>query len=383
MNRTIDLRAIRWMVTALTLSAAPPAVAADNTVTTKIEPISGKPGSSISLTYIGSQTLQHGLQYEGSPVGGLSGIDFDAATKTYYALSDDRAEKGPVRFYGLQFDIDASAFHSAKIVSQTELRNQAGDWFAAKSADPESLRLTPDQSAILWSSEGDAKAGIAPFLWKSDLKGQFLKEFPLPEGFKPETTGHSGIRNNQAFEGIAVLPSGDVLLSLENALHQDGPAATLMTNSPVRITRFAAGGQQLRQFAYLVDPIKVSATTEPFWNDSGLSEILALDDDRFLALERGFASGSGFFAKLYVADSGKATDTSQLGSLQNSEEKIVPAEKTLLIDFTAQGLNPDNLEGMTFATGSDGTPVLVFVSDDNFSSEQITQFLAFKVNMHR
>jgi hypothetical protein len=39
-----------------------------------------------------------------------------------------------------------------------------------------------------------------------------------------------------------------------------------------------------------------------------------------------------------------------------------------------------NLEGMTFGPRlPDGSRTLVFVSDNNFSSGQLTQFLAFKV----
>ena len=57
--------------------------------------------------------------------------------------------------------------------------------------------------------------------------------------------------------------------------------------------------------------------------------------------------------------------------------------KTLLADLTTTpGLSPlDNTEGITLGPMlPDGRQSVVLVSDDNFSSTQITQFLAFVLN---
>ena len=53
--------------------------------------------------------------------------------------------------------------------------------------------------------------------------------------------------------------------------------------------------------------------------------------------------------------------------------------KTQLLDFRSQELNPDNLEGFSFGTAKDGTPVLIVAADNNFSKHQTNQFFAFKV----
>ncbi|UXE64571.1 MAG: esterase-like activity of phytase family protein [Woronichinia naegeliana WA131] len=59
---------------------------------------------------------------------------------------------------------------------------------------------------------------------------------------------------------------------------------------------------------------------------------------------------------------------------------IIPAKKTLLLDLTSLGIPIDNVEGITFgSTLPNGERSLILVSDNNFSSTQFTQFLAFGV----
>src|SRR6476661_1425169 len=55
--------------------------------------------ASISLAYVGSYTIASGTAFDGIDYGGISGLDFDAASNRYLALSDDRSEKAPARFY--------------------------------------------------------------------------------------------------------------------------------------------------------------------------------------------------------------------------------------------------------------------------------------------
>lgn len=374
------LRAL-FVATALSTGLMPDYAAGQDKQTASISALFGQEGASFSLSYLGRQSLPSDFTFNGEPFGGISGIDHDPSSDTYFAISDDRAEKGPARFYRLKLDVDAKGFHGVRIVSRQELKQSDGKPFAAKSVDPEDIRLVADGSGLLWSSEGDAKAGIPPFLRISDRDGNNVKEFNLPEGFAPGADARSGIRNNKAFEGVAVTPSGDVLLALENSLLQDGPEATLTTSSPVRILRFGANMDKASQtFFYIADPIPQATTMEPFWNDGGLSEILALDEYRFLAIERAFASGSGFWIRIYLADAAGATDVLGLSALSQATEKIIPARKTLLLDLNAQGLKPDNIEGATFALAADGTKLLILVSDSNFSAAQKTEFIAFKIN---
>ena len=62
-----------------------------------------------TLRLIGEARLPHKLQYQGTTVGGLSGIDFDAATGTYYLLSDDGGNQSPPRFYTARLQLSAAS----------------------------------------------------------------------------------------------------------------------------------------------------------------------------------------------------------------------------------------------------------------------------------
>jgi hypothetical protein len=60
------------------------------------------------------------------------------------------------------------------------------------------------------------------------------------------------------------------------------------------------------------------------------------------------------------------------------------AQKTLLANIRALGIEPDNLEAMAIGPRlPNGHPILVVISDDNFSAAgapQINQFIAFEVD---
>ncbi|WP_203457586.1 hypothetical protein [Gloeothece citriformis] len=46
--------------------------------------------SSLSLNFIGQSIVSTGTQYQGTEVGGLSGITYDPNLDVFYAISDDR-----------------------------------------------------------------------------------------------------------------------------------------------------------------------------------------------------------------------------------------------------------------------------------------------------
>lgn len=70
---------------------------------------------------IGEFVLPTGLKLNGLEFGGISGLDYDPAQNVYYAISDDRSEKAPARFYKLKLDIDASGIHALDILETTTL----------------------------------------------------------------------------------------------------------------------------------------------------------------------------------------------------------------------------------------------------------------------
>ncbi len=332
----------------------------------------------ISLSYIGEFSLPTGQMFDGVEFGGISGLDYDPSSGHFLALSDDRSEKAPARFYELAIDVDATALHSVSVLKTVTLKDTNGQPFAAKSVDPESLRLGAD--GLFWSSEGDAKAGLAPFVRVAGRDGGFVRELPALAMVAPSADKTTGIRNNNAFEAMTFLPSGDLLVALEAALYQDGPAASLVNGSLARMFRYdAKSGAVTAQYVYPIEPIPQAPERADGWNDNGLPEILALDDHRALAIERSFAQDFGSSIKLFMIDLQGGTDVSQIASLVAGDARVVPVRKSQILDLRAMGLVPDNIEAMTFAKAKDGSELLVLASDNNFNGEQKTQFVAFKV----
>ena len=120
------------------------------------------------LRLLGETTLPHRMQYQGTTVGGLSAIDHDPAGGLWVALSDDRSELQPARFYTLSVDVSDRGI-GVQVRGVTTLRQASGQPFPKRQAggevvDPEGLRLLPGGSGMLWSSEGDHPANQSPAL---------------------------------------------------------------------------------------------------------------------------------------------------------------------------------------------------------------------------
>ena len=67
--------------------------------------VSSAHAADFSLNYLGQQIVPTGTQYSSTTVGGLSGLDYDAANQRYFAISDDRSQLNPARFYTLNLDL--------------------------------------------------------------------------------------------------------------------------------------------------------------------------------------------------------------------------------------------------------------------------------------
>jgi hypothetical protein len=357
-----------------------------------------QPHSQLEFVFIGQQVLPHGYRYAGTTVGGLSGIDYDAATGRYWAISDDRSEFGPSRFYELALDLSQFSktadpghpgvtFHGVQTLKRLD-----GSTFAdvrtnpGRAADPEAIRVHAPSGRLVWSSEGEriVKSGeppvlVNPHVWEMQRDGTFLRPFVIPEKFHA-SAGNRGIRRNLAFEGLAFTPDYETLYVMtENALLQDGPAASLTESSPSRLLALDyASGQARAEYVIEVAPIPARPDKADGFADNGIPEILALDRERLLVLERSYVSGVGNTIKLFLVDLRGATDVSGFATLAG--HRYAPAAKRLLLDFKTLGMRLDNTEGMTWGPRlPGGSRSLILVSDDNFNSRQITQFLAFEV----
>lgn len=347
------------------------------------------------LRLIGEDRLPHRLQFQGTTVGGLSGIDYDEASGLYYLLSDDGSNINPARFYTARLPFEADRLGELTLTGVTALRQADGSRYPAalrgiQVPDPEAIRWRAASQTLLWTSEGHALTGAAPALRESRADGTLVREFALPAMFDFHLT--QGPRINLALEGLALSPDGGrAWIAMEGPLRQDGQPPTVQAaGGPCRFTQLdLASGQVVRQIAYVPDAIPRAPVAPATHADNGVSEILMLDADRMLVLERAYMAGhdalAGNSLRLYLIDTREGTDTLAIPALQPGAYQ--PPAKLLLADFSAfTGAGPgyrlarlDNTEGMSWGPRlPNGNRSLHFISDDNFNPRQITQWLVFE-----
>ncbi|MBW4570438.1 MAG: phytase [Tolypothrix carrinoi HA7290-LM1] len=332
-----------------------------------------------------------------TPVGGLSGVTYDAVNKRFYAISDDRSQVAPARFY--TFTADSTEVNFTNV---TTLKDGNNNFFPLNSLDPEGIALTKNNTVFI-SSEGEVNPNAGrvtnPFINEFSLStGQQIRSLPIPKKFFPVVndtnnngvvdagdTQVSGIRNNLAFESLTIAPNLHTLYTAtESALFQDGAIASLTNGSRSRILQYnLVTGLPEKEYLYNIDAIATTPNPATSSADNGLVDLLAIDNrGTLLALERSFSAGVGNTIKIYEVSLQGATDISFIDSLNslNSEEvaAIKPVEKRLLLNLNSLNLpnGTDNIEGITFGPVlPDGRQSIVLVSDNNFSQSQFTQVL--------
>jgi len=341
---------------------------------------------------------------EGVPLGGLSGLTYDRERDRFYAISDDRSDRGAARFYTLLLTVkqdeppsptaDTAPAAPIKIdrvtvEKPTLLLAEDGVPYPSSTIDAEGIALSPRQTVFI-SSEGVPVDGILPFISEFDLAtGQWTSSLPIPAQYVPRIVDNQpqGVQNNLGFEGLTLGGSSTsggyrepfrIFVSAESALTQDLNPATPNQVVPIRLLHYLVSEGLpllLSEHLYFPDP------TPQGTGYAGLTEILALDQGgHFLSLERSFDPLSGVSVRLFQMAMGGATDISSIVSLKGDLSAIQPIRKKLLLDLKDLGIRLDNLEGMTLGPQlPDGTQSLVLVSDDNFNPAQITQFLLFRL----
>ena len=351
----------------------------------------------------------------GTPVavGGLSGLQYDAAKNQYYAISDDRSENGPARFYTFTGDPTKLSTNGVTFTNVTPLKDANGNFFAKFSLDPEDILLT-NNGRLFISSEGE----VRPDLGASRVTDPFIKEFNLatgqevgslliPEKFLPkfqDTNGSgvvdagdtqlSGIRNNLAFESLTITPDQKfIFTATENALLQDGAAASPTSTSPARIIQYNLfAGQPEKEYLYEIEKVAIAPPVAGSFSTNGLVDLLAIDNrGTLLAVERSFttgAPGTGNTIKIYEISTQGASDISSIESLNSlsaaDRAAIQPVRKRLVLNLDDLDIPTglDNIEGIEFGpTLPDGSRSIVLVSDNNFSATQFTQILALSADL--
>jgi hypothetical protein len=378
--------------------------------------VAAEPAPQAQVRLLDEYVVLHGLQFEGTPVGGLSSIDYDRETDQFGFVSDDWSDFAPARYYTAEISLDEFGVHGVEFTDVQSFRRPDGmtyptidEWRSAQhdvspaqrnvlgTVDPEELRFDPWSGDVAWTSEGqrnvpaqgspdEVEQGtvlLDPALRISESDGDYLREVPTAANEKM-TMGESGPRVNETFEGLTYAAGGTLLVSaLEGPLEQDPPPATAQRGSYSRITVHSRSGEPLAQYAYPVEPVFAAPSPPSAFHANGISSLVAYDErnpNRFLALERAFAVGVGAKGRVFEFTTVGASNVLDQHSL--SDAPFQPVRKKLLFDLDDIGVShTDNVEGITWGPRlPTGERTILIISDNNFSPNQQTQIIAVAVS---
>jgi len=362
----------------------------------------------VELQTIGMATIATGETIEGVLIEELSGITYDRFEDIFYAVNDSGGA-GNARLFAFEFDYDSSGVTGVTALGSEQLRYPNGN--VLRSVDAESVALGQNDRFYV-STEGRGSGNPHPdtrdpWVWEFDASNlQRTAILPVPQKFLPrdangdpiapgEESQATGVRQNLGFEGLGLCPSERFVYVInEAALLQDDSRAPFdgelnqANNSDSRLLRF----HRDEEGDWQAGPEKV------YRSDQGtlfffvrrfntITSILPIDDQgRMLVMERGLAANNlntgSYRIRIYEVDfnQANATDVSPYPSLLDLPTPLVLNRLSKrLVWQSSSGM--DNMEGMTWGRDLNGYRSVVLVSDNNNSTDQITQFIALQSNI--
>lgn len=322
----------------------------------------------LQLRFLDDYTIAKDLDVQGTKVGGLSGVDYHDGT--FYMVSDDASSP---RFYKTQIVLKGEQIDSILFTDVVKLETSSKG-LKNQHLDLESILYDTDKDNLVLSSEGSVNNDLNPMVFTISQSGKFIDSFAVPENFLAKSSKKP--RDNGTFEGLAhSYDKKGYWVAMELPLKTDGPKPKLFrTKSPVRITYFDKTTKKAeRQFPYLLDPI--AKIPWMYFAVNGVTDLLEYAPNKFLVLERGFASGhgsNGNTVRIYDVDASLGTNTLNRNNLKVTFYN--PAKKELVFDFkrVKKHLSSeiiDNIEGISFGPKlPNGNQSIILISDNNFNS---------------
>src|ERR1044072_6862613 len=303
------------------------------------------------------------------------------------------------RFYFLHIttDIDAPFPNiSTSLLDTRFFRNKGGRNFVGAAGDfearldPEGIRVGPNGTFYISDEYG-------PYVFEFNRQGQLIRRLEVPSKFfisKPsddpntELTGNtSGRQANRGMEGLAISPDGKTLFGImQNALIQDhGLSGTDRVGLNNRILKIDLVTGETREYVYVLDAIN---------RGQGVCEILAINDQEFLVVERDNRSNlqtppqAPTRKTIYKISLTGATDVSGVASLPAGAlpAGVTPVTKELFINLLDPDLNlattiPEKIEGLAWGPDlPDGRHMLYVISDNDLNPSLATQIYAFAID---
>lgn len=348
-----------------------------------------------SLRLIDVYNIPHDFRFKETTVGGLSGIDYDASSNSFYTISDDRSDRQPARYYRFNVSWSAKKIDTVIFQEAVSLLQPNGKTYpslkenGATTPDPESIRYNPKTKELVWTSEGERLINTKdsliqdPAIHFITTSGSHIRTLPLPAGLKMHAT-EKGPRRNGVLEGASFSADYKKLyVSLEEPRYEDGLQSALVANEAwVRIYTFnTSDGKNTAQYAYKLDPVTYAPDPAGSFMVNGIPDILYAGKDQLLIMERSFSTGRlACTIKIFSVDLKDAQDITDIYSLKQ-QPPVKPLQKKLLLNLDDLGIYTDNVEGMSFGPKlPNGKRTLWMIADNNFSALEKTQLFLFEVN---
>jgi hypothetical protein len=323
-------------------------------------------------------------------VGFFSDLYYDALRGDYWGLSD-RGPGGGVLPYDtraqrFRIDVDpvTGAIGNFQVLETIAFRDGALPLnglapdptnVLGVAFDPEGFVVHPTTGRFFVSDE------YGPSLIEFDRSGHLVRRFEIPANILPRNAGSgapnhasdagndAGKRTNRGFEGLAVTADGRfVYATLQSAMLDEGGGDGVY----VRIVKYdTQTGLAVGQYLYRMEGSS---------QGRGLSALVALGDDRLLALERnnrGVGVGADFATankSVYEIDLTGATDVSALSVLPGNTLPggVTPVTKIAkVMDLDANTLaalgnkSPEKWEGLAIGPQLAGGEYLILAGTDN------------------
>jgi hypothetical protein len=236
--------------------------------------------------------------------------------------------------------------------------------------DPEAIALAKDGRLFITDEYG-------PFFYEFQRDGTMVRRIALPAEFQPrEASGKlnytdkaelvSGRAINQGPEGMCLLPDEKhAALIFQSASVQDGGKPSGATK--VLILDLASG-KPTALYRYALSPDEAGVKAKKL----SVNDLVALDDKRFLVLERDGIGRDGAkdfqpstYKTVWLADATQATDLLQA----KPEAAATPMAKTLLLNLATLVQDPNTLaakwEGIVVVPPSDDKQLTLIMTADN------------------
>ncbi|HEV3298047.1 MAG TPA: esterase-like activity of phytase family protein [Planctomycetaceae bacterium] len=336
-------------------------------------------------------------------LGGLSALEYSGRDDVYYVLPDRGPGDGSARYRCRWQMIELkppAAPHSkgsARVVGTTLLTASDGKPLLGVSTafdpkrpdgnhrfDPEGIRLGPSGSVYISDEYG-------PYVFEFDSTGHQIRALNVPARYsiahpaasKEEelSANKSGRVPNAGFESLAISRDGKRVYALiQLPLLQDGKRSKKgkIKGLNCRLLEINLADGATREFLYQLEG-----------DGNKTCEMLAVDDHRFLVIERDGQEGqSAAFKKIMKIDLADASDVSSIESLAPKQlpQGVKPVRKSVFIDLldSRYGLAGPHLaqkqEGLAWGPSlPDGRKLLWVCVDNDFKPRTSCEFYAFAV----